>query len=153
MKKLLLPAVLIALSCLSYRAVAQTAEYDSALAKKLNADDYGMKRYILVILKTGSVAIDNKTERDSIFRGHMSNMDKLAAENKLVVAGPIGKNEKSYRGLFVFNTENMDEARQWLTTDPAVQAKVLDADLFPFYCSAALQEVGPLHNKVQKKSM
>ncbi len=34
---------------------AQTANpnYDEALAKKLGADDYGMKQYVLVILKTG----------------------------------------------------------------------------------------------------
>lgn len=153
MKKLLLPGLLIAVSSFSFKAEAQSAEYDSVLAKKLKADEYGMKSYILVMLKTGSVAVENKAERDSIFRGHMTNMDKLAAENKLVVAGPIGKNDKTYRGLFVFNTENIDEARQWLATDPAVQAMVLDAELYPFYCSAALQEVGPLHNKVQKKGM
>ena len=35
--------------------IAQTTNpnYDEALAKKLGADDYGMKKYVLVILKTG----------------------------------------------------------------------------------------------------
>ena len=28
--------------------------YDSTLAAKLGADDYGMKKYVFVILKTGS---------------------------------------------------------------------------------------------------
>lgn len=34
-------------------SVVQNPNYDAALARKLGADDYGMKRYILVILRTG----------------------------------------------------------------------------------------------------
>ena len=34
-------------------AQSTNKEYDSVLAKKLNADPYGMKKYYLVLLKTG----------------------------------------------------------------------------------------------------
>ena len=37
-------------------------EYDSVLAKKLNADPYGMKKYYLVLLKTGPANITDKAE-------------------------------------------------------------------------------------------
>ena len=43
--------------------------YDSVLAKKLKADDYGMKNYVLVLLKSGSNASTDKTLKDSIFAG------------------------------------------------------------------------------------
>ncbi len=131
---------------------AQTSNYDSTLAKKLNADDYGMKSYVLVILKKGSATITDKKQVDSIFHGHMANIQRLASEGKLVLAGPMGDNDKNYEGIFVFNTASVDEARQWLSTDPAIQSKDLDAELYSWYCTAALQEIPALHKQVQKKS-
>jgi hypothetical protein len=77
--------------------------YDSTLAKNLGADDYGMKSYILVILKTGSKTIEEKSVRDSLFAGHLQNIRRLADLGKLIVAGPLGKNEKTYRGIFILN--------------------------------------------------
>ncbi|MGF1923805.1 MAG: hypothetical protein ACQUHE_06470, partial [Bacteroidia bacterium] len=67
--------------------------YDANLAKQYEADDYGMKKYILVMLKTGPNTTATKLETDSAFAGHMANMGKLVKENKLVVAGPLGKND------------------------------------------------------------
>jgi uncharacterized protein YciI len=131
---------------------AQTNNYDSALAKKLNADDYGMKSYVFVLLKKGSATITDKKILDSIFRGHMANIQRLAAEGKLVIAGPMGDNDKNYEGVFVFNTASIDEAKQWLSTDPAIQSKDLDAELYSWYCTAALQEIPALHQQLQKKS-
>jgi uncharacterized protein YciI len=128
------------------------AQYDSALAKKLNADEYGMKSYVLVMLKKGSANITDKKVTDSIFRGHMANIQRLASEGKLVVAGPMGKNDKEYEGVFVFNTASVDEAKQWLNTDPAIQAKDIDAELYAWYCTATLQEIPALHKQVQKTS-
>ena len=103
--------------------------YDSVLAKELGADEYGMKMYVLVILKTGPVTIEDKAKVDSLFSGHLANINRLAAENKLVIAGPLGKNDKNYRGIFVLNA-TMEEAKTLLQTDPAVHAKLLDAELF-----------------------
>lgn len=146
--------VLSTIACfLSFQTIkAQTNEYDSALAKKLNADDYGMKSYVLVLLKKGPIDITDTKMRDSIFRGHMANIKRLAAENKLVVAGPMGENEKGYEGVFVFNTADTTEARQWVNSDPAIQAKDLDAEIYEWYCTAALQEIMDIHKKIQKKS-
>ena len=137
---------------IAQEATAQNSNYDSVLAKKLQADDYGMKNYVLVILKKGTADITDTTQRNNIFRGHMANIGRLAAENKLAVAGPMGDNDKNYEGIFVFNTSSIDEAKTWLATDPAFQAKVLDAELYQWYCTAALQEIPSLHEKVQKKS-
>lgn len=131
---------------------AQTNNYDSALAKKLNADDYGMKSYVFVLLKKGPAIITDKKILDSIFHGHMANIQRLTSENKLVLAGPMGDNDKNYEGIFVFNTASIDEAKQWLSTDPAIQSKDLDAELYSWYCTAALQEIPALHQQVQKKS-
>ena len=137
----------------SQHILAQTNNgYDSVLAKKLQADDYGMKIYSFILLKKGTSTISDKHILDSIFSGHMANIIKLASENKLLLAGPMGDNDKNYEGIFVFNTTNTDEAKQWLNTDPAIQYKALDAEVYSWYCTAALQEIPALHEKVQKKS-
>lgn len=125
-------------------------EYDSLLAKKLNANDNGMKRYYLVILKSGSVTITEKSKRDSVFAGHMKNIQLLASQNKLVVAGPLGKNDKEYRGIFILNTDSKEEAKKMVETDPAVQAKVFVAEYYPWFGSAALQETLEIHKKISK---
>lgn len=130
---------------------AQNKDYDSVLAKKLQADDYGMRSYILVILKKGATHITDTTLRDSLFKGHMANINKLADENKLSLAGPLGDNDKTYRGIFVLNTSSMDEAKQWVNSDPTVQAKIFDVEYYEWYGSAALLEIPSLHKKVQKK--
>jgi uncharacterized protein YciI len=124
--------------------------YDAELAKAVGADDYGMKQYILVMLKTGSNTTSTKTEYDVAFAGHMTNMGKLVKENKLIVAGPMGKNDKNYRGIFILNVKTIDEAKEILATDPAVKAKLLDADLFNWYGSAALSEYLKASEKVRK---
>src|SRR5688572_17484136 len=70
------------------------SKYDADLAKKTGADDYGMKSYVFCILKTGpkDAEIKDKKQREEIFAGHMANMNRLAKEGKLALAGPFGKN-------------------------------------------------------------
>jgi uncharacterized protein YciI len=121
---------------------AQTVnpDYDSTLAQKLGADDYGMKSYVFVILKTGSNTTTDKAFVDSCFAGHMANINRLVNEGKLFVAGPFGKNNNAYRGLFILNVKNIEEAQEIVQTDPAINSKLLDADLYSWYGSAALPE-------------
>ncbi len=148
MKKLLLALLLIA-TCAQVQAQDKKTnpKYNEALAKQYGADDYGMKMYVLVILKTGSNTNETKAKSDSLFAGHLANMGKLVQQNKLVVAGPLGKNDQNYRGIFILNTKSMEEAREMLATDPAVKAKLLDAELFNWYGSAAL----PAYLKVDEQ--
>jgi ketosteroid isomerase-like protein/uncharacterized protein YciI len=131
---------------------AEKPGYDSVLAKKLGADDYGMKRFVLVMLKTGPAQISEKARVDSLFAGHMANMGRLAEAGKLVMAGPIGRKEK-YRGLFVFEVTDMEEAKTLTATDPAIQAGLLEPEFMPFYGSAALKMLNEWHERVQKVKM
>ncbi len=149
MKSLYLFIGLVVLSSLT----ARSQTYDKALADSLGADEYGMKHYTLVILKTGPKTIDSKATVDSLFRGHFGNIVRLAREGKLIVSGPLGKNDKSYRGIFILNTPSTAEARELLATDPALAAGLLEADLFEWYGSAALPVYLKVHDKIQKTRM
>jgi uncharacterized protein len=145
---------LIVLCLIASVAFCQKAnpKYDSALAKKYNADDYGMKKYVLVILKTGSKTTEDKKLRDSLFAGHMDNINRLVKINKLVVAGPLGKNDKTYRGIFILDVKTIEEANALLQTDPAVKAELLAVELYEWYGSAALPAYLDASEKVGKNS-
>ncbi|HVZ97314.1 MAG TPA: YciI family protein [Chitinophagaceae bacterium] len=131
-------------------AQAANEKYDSVLAKKLGADDYGMKMYVFVILKSGSNTMADKAKEDSVFQGHLNNISRLAAAGKLVLAGPFGKNDDHYSGIFIFNVSDLKEVKELLATDPAIQAKLLEPFMYPWYGTAALQEIPGLHKKIQK---
>lgn len=112
--------------------------YDPALASELGGDDYGMKAYILVMLKTGKNTTTDKALISSSFRGHLDNINRLVEEGKMTVAGPLMKNEKNYRGIFILNVNTAEEAKVLLDTDPAIRAGLLDFELYQWYGSAAL---------------
>lgn len=70
----------------------------------------------------------SKEKSDSIMQGHMNNIGRLGKEGKLLAAGPF----EGGGGLFVLNTTSVDEAKQWLETDPGVKAKRWNIEMFPF---------------------
>lgn len=128
-------------------------KFDENLAKSLNADEYGMKKYVFCLLKSGTNTTASKEETKKLFEGHMANINKLAKEGKLVAAGPFMKNDRNYRGIYIFNVETVDEAKALVTTDPAIKANLLEAELTPWYCTAALQETVKIHEKIAKTKM
>ena len=129
------------------------SQYDAKLAKKLGADTYGMKSYVMVILKTGpnDSKITDKEKRAKLFKGHFSNMTQLAKKGKLVLSGPfIGG--KPRRGLFIFAVKTIEEAEKLVKTDPTVKAEIFVYDMTKLYGTAALMLVNKTHNKLKLKA-
>lgn len=149
-KRFSLLALIVLMMAGYANAQTQNPKYDKVLADSLGADDYGMKMYVLVILKTGLAKIDDKKTTDSLFAGHLKNIQRLANEGKLVVAGPLQKNEKSYRGIFILNVKTTEEAKALLQTDPTIKAQLLDSELYGWYGSAALPVYLPVSEKIGK---
>jgi len=69
-----------------------------------------------------------KEELDKLMEGHLANINRLAAEGKLVAAGPFDGGG----GIFVLNTTSMDEANAWLSTDPGIQAERWRVEVLPY---------------------
>src|SRR5688500_1490922 len=69
-----------------------------------------------------------KEQSEKIMQGHMANIERLAKEGKLLVAGPV----EGGGGIFILNTTSIDEARQWLSTDPGVQANRWNIEILPY---------------------
>ena len=129
---------------------ASPPPYDAALAERLGADQRGMRSYVFVILKTGPKVDLTKEESSKLFAGHMANIKRLAAEGKLVVAGPFEDNADHYEGLFVFNVKTVKEAETLLVTDPAVAAGRFSYEAYGWYGSAAMMEITSIHNRIDK---
>ena len=124
--------------------------YDPILAQKLGADDYGMKSYILVMLKTGANQSTDKDLINKSFRGHMENINLLVKQGKMIVAGPFGKNDNTYRGIFILNVTTFEEAERLLQNDTAINEGLLDFELYNWYGSAALAEYLIFSDKIWK---
>jgi len=152
MKRLRLLLLSLAFLCLGTAAItAEERAFDPELAKRLGADERGMKMYVLCILKTGPRDADVKgDERKEIFAGHFANIGRLSDEGKLAVAGPFGENDKSYRGLYIFNVATIEEAEKLVVLDPAVKAGVFVPDLTLWYGSAAMMVVTETHKRLEK---
>ena len=124
--------------------------YEPELARSLGADDNGMKRYVLVVLKTGPNKVPAGPERDEMFKGHFANMNRLAAAGKLALAGPFDGVD-GWRGLFIFAVTDIVEAQALVATDPVVIKGEMVAEYHAYYGSAALMLVRDAHERVVKK--
>lgn len=125
--------------------------YDVRLAQELEADDYGMKSYIMVVLKTGPNSSTDTQFINQSFRGHLDNIRRLAEEGKLIVAGPLGKNDRNYRGIYIFDVSSVEEAEALLQTDPAIKEGLLATEIFNWYGSAALPMYLDYSDKIWKQ--
>jgi len=152
----LLKALTLCLASAVVPAFAQQAlpaqpAFDADLAQSVGADDYGMRKYVLVVLKTGPKPMPAGPARDAMFKGHFANINRLAAEGKLALAGPFDGVD-GWRGLFILAVSDIEEAKQLAATDPVISSGEMVAEYHKYYGSAALMLVNPAHAKVAKKS-
>lgn len=149
--KLLVGIAIVSIGMIAVSAQEKTKpsnpNYDSALAKKLGADQRGMKNYVLVILKKGPKYDTVKgDEWKEIFRGHFANIGRLAKEGSLLVAGPFDDASGDWAGLFVFNVDSVEAAQKLTETDPTIKAGVFVGEYHKWYGSAAMMEISRIHN-------
>lgn len=91
-----------------------------------------LKQYWLAILRKGPTRDHDEATAAAIQKGHMAHMEKVAAEGKLLIAGPFG-DDGDWRGLLVYDVEERAEAEALCAADPAVQAGRLVCDIRPWW--------------------
>jgi uncharacterized protein YciI len=123
-------------------------KFDAALARRVGADERGMRPYVLVILKTGPTPVAKGEKRDAMFAGHFANIERLAKEGKLTLAGPFEENADGWRGLFLFAVATVEEARALTATDPVIVNGEMVAEFHPWYGSAAVMLLPGLRKQV-----
>ncbi len=123
--------------------------YDSVLAQKLGADEYGMHKYVIALLKEGPNRNQDSVTAIELQKAHRANIERLTDEGKLVMAGPC-YGESELAGLFVFDVETINEAKTLTESDPAIQQGRLVMELHQFYSSAAIVQINEIHDRITR---
>ncbi|HRZ89985.1 MAG TPA: YciI family protein, partial [Spirochaetia bacterium] len=78
------------------------------------------------LLKKGSRwSPDSSPEIDALQEAHLANLRRLGEEGKLVLNGPLLDSFQlsgELRGIGVLKAKSLAQAREWIGTDPMVQA-------------------------------
>jgi uncharacterized protein YciI len=91
-----------------------------------------LSTYYLGFLRKGAGWTPGETpELKKLMEAHLANIVRLHDMGKLVIAGPMG-GDSDLRGIFIFKTGSIEEARSLGATDPAVQAGRLELELHPW---------------------
>lgn len=125
--------------------------YDSLLAAELGADPYGMKSYVMAFLYRGENRSLDSLEAAELQRAHLDNIQRMAKEGQLVLAGPF-MDGGDLRGIYIFDVATVEEAEALTQTDPAIQAGSLRMELKPWYGSAAVMKVNGWHARIAETS-
>ena len=87
--------------------------------------------------------IESTPEEDAIVTEHFNYLKALTEQGVVLMAGRTLHTDDSSHGLVVFVADSEDEARALMTHDPAVQAGVFRAELFPFAVALANKSIVP----------
>ena len=107
------------------------------------AKEWVMRKYVLALLYKGPTPPSEPSERKALLKAHLANIERLHAEGKIILAGPIVETSADLEGVFLFNTESLAEARAWCDSDPAIGSGDLRADLFTWFSAEGIAIVQP----------
>jgi len=114
----------------SENSTTQPEKYD--LSKDTSVYSGEMKRYWLVLLKKGPNRNQDSISAEKIQTAHMANINRLAKQGKLIMAGPIGI-EDDLRGIFLMNCADSAEVENFVRTDSAVITGRLIMKYYPWW--------------------
>ena len=82
-------------------------------------------------------------ETKQVQEEHMANIQRMAKDGKLVLAGPF-MDDGELRGIFVFQGITAEEAQQLAANDPAVKAGRLRIEMHPWYAAKGIHVDPPV---------
>jgi uncharacterized protein YciI len=98
-------------------------------------EEYEMATYQVAFLMKGPAwSAAESPERAKLQEAHMAHIRKMAESGKLILAGPFA-DDGDLRGLFIFRTASLEEARALAEQDPAVRAGRLRIEWHPWYAA------------------
>jgi len=105
--------------------------------------EWAMRTYVLVLIHRGSYKPATDEERDRLFHQHLASNARLHKEGKLLLAGPM-RDDGDLRGIFVFDSDSVEEVARWCEGDPAIEAGVFRLDIHPWYSAKGITIAPPV---------
>jgi uncharacterized protein YciI len=91
-------------------------------ARAPEANGYEMTTYQVAFLRRGPAwTPGDSPEHQKLQEAHMAHIRAMAETGKLLVAGPF-TDDGELRGMFVFRTDSLEEAKALAEQDPTVKA-------------------------------
>lgn len=145
----------ILISCSSSKssvdAQIEKGVYNAQLAAQYDADECGMKKYVIAFLKRGPYRDRSKEEADALQVALLANISRMAEKGVLILARPFfGDGEM--RDIYIFDVDSIEKSEALTNIDPAIRAGSLEMELKEWYGSAALMAIPDLHTQIQKVS-
>lgn len=88
--------------------------------------------YFGFLVKGARWSAERTPESEETQKQHLAHLTESWKAGALVIAGPC-ENAGDIRGIVVYRTPTIDEARRWAEADPAVKAGRLAVDLHPWF--------------------
>lgn len=122
--------------CTSFSMFAQVEEFNDEGFKVFSYQEgdttYTMKQYVICFLIEGPNRSQPKAEADVIQMAHLQHLEDLAKRNKICMVGPTGDDD-NIKGIIIFNTPTIEEAKALAKADPAVKAGRLLVEVHPWW--------------------
>jgi uncharacterized protein YciI len=99
--------------------------------KKIAAPGQFTTAYLAFLTRGDKWTAEKTPASEELQKAHFENVKRLVEMKKLAVGGPFG-DEGRLRGIFVFKTASIDEARELAATDPFVKAGRLALEVHPW---------------------
>lgn len=109
-------AILVAVIAFSLCAAAQSN------------DNSGGQYFFVLLLRPSNAPQISKEDGEKLQESHIGNIVKLHGEHKLYVAGPF-MDDTVLRGIFVFKAASASQVQEWASSDPAIRAGRLAAEV------------------------
>jgi len=100
---------------------------------------YEMKQYWLVLLFSGSQRSQDTATAAKIQKAHINNIERLAAEGKIIMAGPMG-DKTNLRGIFIMDGKDSTEIVSHIKVDSAIVTGRLRFEIHPWWTAKGKYE-------------
>ena len=111
--------------------------------------------FTFVFILTGPATnIELQAQQDA-FKGHFSNMSRMAGDGDLLIAGPYWQPQTwdDMRGMWIFNTDEIDQASELAASDPPGKLGIFVFDILQFKTDDALHELPRLEREDEERRL
>ena len=88
--------------------------------------------YVLKVTRLAMLTEAPTDEEAEVLGAHLEYLERLSAEGTVLLAGRTQTADEDTFGLVILEAESEAEARSIMASDPAVQHKVMSAELYPY---------------------